>query len=153
VLRVPKAESQFKTPNSISFAHNNLGTCDSLQTYFFPRLPKTTMKPPNKNATKIMDIPGAVNEMLTLSPFRVGIIPKTNRITPTIPPNNAIKEGAASIGFSKRVQLIIFEEFIFPDFLKQISWSQLYIFIQSFTLNSMHERVSVKTPVLQFAST
>lgn len=79
------------------------------------------MKPPNRNATNIIAIPGAVNDTFKLSPFRVGIIPKTNRITPTIPPNNAIKEGAASTGFSKRNQLKIFEEFFsFPDFLNQI---------------------------------
>jgi len=84
------------------------------------------MKLPSKNAANIIAIPGAANEVLTLSPFTVGINPKPNRITPTIPPNNASKKGVASTGFSKRVQLITFEEFLsFPDFLKQISWSQL----------------------------
>jgi hypothetical protein len=64
-------------------------------------LPKTTIKPTNKKATNIIVIPGAVNDVLTLPPFTVGIIPKTSRITPTIPPNNATIEGAASTGFSK----------------------------------------------------
>ena len=99
------------------------------------------MKLPNKNAANIIDTPGAVNEMLMLSPFIVGINPKTNRITPTIPPNNAIKEGTASTGFPKRVELMTFEKFIiFPDFLKQISRIKLYIFIISFTLKSMHRK-------------
>ena len=80
------------------------------------------MKPANKNAANIIAIPGAANDVLTLSPFRIGIIPKTSRIKPTIAPNNAIKAGIASTGFSKWIQLIDFEKFFsFPDFLKHIS--------------------------------
>jgi hypothetical protein len=102
------------------------------------------MKLANKNATNIIAVPGAVNDMLTLSPFAVGITPKTSRITPTIPPINAIMVGAASTDFSKRIQIVTFGEFFrFPDFLKRISWSQLY-FHSIIYLKKYARAISVK---------
>jgi hypothetical protein len=85
------------------------------------------MKLASKKATKIIAIPGAVNDVSTPSPCILGINPKINKMTPTIPPNNAIMAGTASTGLSKRVQLNLEGFPCFPDLLKQISWSQLYV--------------------------